>query len=586
MSTKAALRKRFAATVAAVIALSVALAGCTSSSQPTAESAEDTFRQLSSEILDFVYQSDPSTATYLGIHDYDDKIADRSAAAVKADSEAARTFRSRLDDIAQQDLSPEAQLDLEQTKRTLDGWLLQNDVIRSWVKDPDLYSSGITNDAYVLISRPFAPAEQRLTSLTSRLKAMPAVLAEARKNIDNPARIYTDIAIEQIDGNRDFFALDVPAAFSDVTDTALLADFKKANDAVIAELEAYKGWLTDDLVNRSNGTFAYGPDTYRKVLAADEMITTDLDDLLATAHADLQRNQQAFAETAREIDPTKPAPEVLADVAESHPPASKLLSVTQDNLDGLAQFIREHDIIDLPPAPPAKVIETPPYLRATTSATMDTPGPFEKSSTEGFFTMTLPDPTWPQAEQDDFMTRWYQAAISNVSVHEVWPGHYVQFLNAKNYPSDIRKVFGARSNSEGWAHYCEQMMLDEGLHAEDPRYRLAQIQDALLRDVRFIAGIEMHTRGMTVDQATDLFVAEAFQPRSVAESEAKRGTSDATYGYYTMGKLMILRLRDDYRQKMGDDFSLKTFHDEFVKLGPLPVPLIRKAMLGEIGTLF
>lgn len=585
MNIKAVLRKRFTAAVA-VTALSATLAACSTEQPQTAGFADEPFRQLASEILDFVYRSDPSTATYLGIHDFDDKIADRSAAAIRESSATAHSFRSRLDDIAPQDLSPEAQLDLEQTKRTLDGMLLYNDVIRSWVKDPDLYSSGITNDAYVLMSRSFAPAEQRLRSLVSRLEAMPATLAQARENIDNPPRIYTDIAIEQIDGNRDFFANDVPAAFTDVTDTALLADFKKANDAVIAELEAYKGWLQNDLLNRSNGSFAYGADNYGKVLAADEMITTPLDELLTTARADLQKNQQAFADAARAIDPTKPAPEVLAAVAKNHPPASELLAVTQDNLDGLAQFIRDHDIIDLPPAPPAKVIETPPYLRATTSATMDTPGPFEKSSTEGFFTMTLPDPTWPQEEQDDFMTRWYQAAISNVSVHEVWPGHYVQFLNAKNYPSDVRKVFGARSNSEGWAHYCEQMMLDEGLHADDPRYRLAQIQDALLRDVRFIAGIEMHTRGMTVEQATDMFVAEAFQPRSVAESEAKRGTSDATYGYYTMGKLMILKLRDDYRQKLGDDFSLKKFHDDFVALGPLPVPLIRKAMLGEVGALF
>ncbi|OBB60464.1 hypothetical protein A5757_09430 [Mycobacterium sp. 852013-51886_SCH5428379] len=567
--------------------MSLAACGSTNTPPPPAStSADDTFRQLTAEILDFVYESDPSTATYLGIHDYDDKIADRSAAAVQKSSDAARDFRSRLDDIAQQDLSPEAQLDLEQTKHTLDGILLRNDVVRSWAKDPDIYSSGITDDAYVLMSRPFAPAEQRLRSLVSRLDAMPTALAQARENLDNPPRIYTDIAIEQIDGNRDFFAEDVPAAFSDVKDPALLAEFKTANDAVIAALEDYKIWLESDLVNRSNGTFAYGADTYQKVLAADEMITTPLDELLQTARADLERNQQAFAESARKIDPTKPAPEVLADVAKDHPPASELLSVTQDNLDGLAQFIRDRDIIDLPPAPPAKVVETPPYLRATTSATMDTPGPFEKSSTEGLFTMTLPDPSWPQAEQDDYMTRWYRAAISNVSVHEVWPGHYVQFLNAKDYPSDVRKVFGARTNSEGWAHYCEQMMLDEGLHADDPRYRLAQIQDALLRDVRFIAGIEMHTRGMTVDQATDMFVTEAYQPRSVAESEAKRGTSDATYGYYTMGKLMILKLREDYRTKRGDDFSLKDFHDEFVALGPLPVPLIRKAMLGEIGTPF
>jgi uncharacterized protein (DUF885 family) len=168
----------------------------------------------------------------------------------------------------------------------------------------------------------------------------------------------------------------------------------------------------------------------------------------------------------------------------------------------------------------------------------------------------------------------------------VWPGHYLQFLYAKDYPSDVRKVFGAASNSEGWAHYSEQMMIDEGFHSGDPRYRLAQLQDALLRDVRFVVGIKMHTQGMTVAEAKDMFARDSYQPDAVADSEAKRGTADATYGYYTMGKLMILKLRDDYKKKVGDAYSLEGFHDAFVKMGPLPLPLIRKAMLGATGDLF
>jgi uncharacterized protein (DUF885 family) len=464
--------------------------------------------------------------------------------------------------------------------------LLRNNVIRGWAKDPDLYSSGITNDAFVMISRTFAPPDQRLKSLIAREKLMPNALAEARRNMDNPPRVYTEIAIEQVDGNRDFFDLDVPAAFADVKDAALLAEFKTANGAVMAALNDYKVWLENDLLPRSNGSFAYGADTYQKVLAADEMITTPLADLLSIAETDLKRNQQAFTEAARKIDPTTPPMEVLADVSKDYPPPSELLAVTQNNLDSLAQFVRDKQIIDLPAAPPARVVETPPFLRATTSASMDTPGPFEKVATEAYFNMTLPDPSWSQEEQDDFMSQWYRPAISNVSVHEVWPGHYVQFLYAKDYPSDVRKVWATASNFEGWAHYCEQMMLDEGLHADDPRYRLAQVQDALLRDVRFIVGIKMHTQGMTIEQAKDMFANEAYQPDPVAESEAKRGTSDATYGYYTMGKLMILKLREDYKAKLGAAYSLKDFHDTFVKLGPLPLPLIRKAMLGETGNPF
>jgi uncharacterized protein (DUF885 family) len=184
------------------------------------------------------------------------------------------------------------------------------------------------------------------------------------------------------------------------------------------------------------------------------------------------------------------------------------------------------------------------------------------------------------------MRQWDSAAIANTSVHEVYPGHYIQFLYAKDFPSDVRKVYGAATNAEGWAHYAEQMMLDEGFHGGDPKYRLAQLQDALLRDVRFIVGIKMHVQGMTVEEATKLFETAAHQPHPVAVSEAKRGTSDALYGYYTMGKLMILKLRDDYKAKKGSEYSLRGFHDAFIRIGPLPLPLIRRAMLGDVGRLF
>jgi uncharacterized protein (DUF885 family) len=217
---------------------------------------------------------------------------------------------------------------------------------------------------------------------------------------------------------------------------------------------------------------------------------------------------------------------------------------------------------------------------------MDTPGPFEAAKLEAFYNMTLPDPRGTAAEQEDYMRSWYYAEMSNVAVHEVYPGHYIQFLYAKTFPSDVRKVYGANSNAEGWAHYAEQMMIDEGFHAGDPKYRLAQLQDALLRNARFIAGIKMHTQGMTVADATTLFETQGHQPHAISVQEAKRGAGDPLYGYYTMGKLMILKLRDDYRNAVGGAYTLQKFHDAFIQLGPLPLPLVRRAMLGQAGTLF
>jgi uncharacterized protein (DUF885 family) len=415
---------------------------------------------------------------------------------------------------------------------------------------------------------------------------MPAALLEARKNLDTPPRIYTDIAIEQIDGNIAFFKTDLVAAFSEVTDKALLDAFRQSNEAVLGALREYKTYLQKTLLRKSTGSFAYGADTYRLALADNEMIDMAPADLLKVAEGDREKNEAAFQATASQIDPASSASEVLAAMQADHPPADRLLQATQETLDSIRQFIVEHQIVTIPASDPARVKETPPFMRSTTSASMDTPGPFEQAKLPAYYNMTLPDPRWPPAERADFMRQWYHAAIANVSVHEVYPGHYVQFLYAKDFPSDVRKVYAVGTNVEGWAHYAEQMMLDEGFHGGDPKYRLAQLQDALLRDVRFIAGIKMHVQGMSVEEATALFETAGHQPHPVALSEAKRGTTDALYGYYTMGKLMILKLRSDYQAKTGRAYSLRGFHDAFIRLGPLPLPLVRRAMLGDVGQLF
>jgi uncharacterized protein (DUF885 family) len=541
--------------------------------------AETAFTQVSGEILKDYFRRNPTIAVDLGVHTYDERLDDFSAASVEDELAATRAFLARLEAIDEKWLPPAQQIDREWLTHVLQASVLQLDVIRPWARDPDVYSSGLTNAAYVMIKRDFAPPETRMTALIARMRAMPDALMDARRNLSHPPRVYTEIAIDQLDGNRDFFDTAIVEAFAGVTDPVLRAEFDDARRNVMRAMADYKQWLQSDLLPRSDGAFAYGAETYRKRLWAEEMIETPLDELLAAATADLRKNQAAFVETAKRIDASKRAAAVLAEVETHHPPAGALLSTTQAELDALAAFVRDHHIVTVPPAPPARVKETPPFLRATTSASMDIPGPFETRATEAYYNMTLPDPAWPKADQDAFMAQWYEPAIANVSVHEVWPGHYLQFLYAKGLSSDIRKVFGAATNSEGWAHYVEQMMIDEGFHANDPRYRLAQLQDALLRDVRFIVGIRMHTAGMTMAEAEAMFQREAYQSAPVARAETRRGTSDATYGYYTMGKLAILKLRDDYRARLGSTFNLQAFHDAFVRVGPLPIPLVRRVLM-------
>jgi len=554
---------------------------------PVLAPADATYRKVAAEILDDLYARNPSYATSLGLHQYDGRLEDYSRVAVEDEVKAIAGFRSALEAIDPKSLTTTSRLDREFLLHSLEERRIRNDEIRSWATNPDDYSSGITSAAFTIISREYAPAAERLRSLIAREKAMPAALMEARRNLDNPPRIYTEIAIDQLDGNQTFFRTTVVEAFADVKDPELQAEFRKTNDAVIVALGDYKAWLQKDLLPRSKGSFTWGADVYRRMLAASEMIDTPLDALLKIAEANLRANQALFAETARRIDPSKSPIEVLEALQKDHPKPENLLTETQAELDALGRFMTDNHIVTIPPgSPPAQVKETPPFMRATTSASMDTPGPFERAKLRGFYNMTLPDPAWSAAQKEDFMRQWFYPLITNVSVHEVWPGHYLQFLYARQFPTDVRKVLGAASNSEGWAHYCEQMVIDEGFHADKPQYRLAQLQDALLRNARFIVGIRMHTQGMTYDQAVEFFEKEGYQPRPVAESESKRGTSDALFGYYTMGKLAILKLRADYQKQMGPAFRLQDFHDRFIALGPLPLPLVREAMLGSRGELF
>jgi uncharacterized protein (DUF885 family) len=224
-------------------------------------------------------------------------------------------------------------------------------------------------------------------------------------------------------------------------------------------------------------------------------------------------------------------------------------------------------------------------MRALTTASMDTPGPYEKIAKEAFFNVTLPDPHWSARQAEEYLQDFNRGVIISTATHEAFPGHYVQFLWLQNIPSKVRKLLGCSSNAEGWAHYSEQMMLDEGFGNGDPKLRLGQLQDALLRDVRYIAGIQMHTGKMTLEEATDLFVKEGYQPRPIAEKEAKRGTADPTYLVYTLGKLEILKLRDDYKKMKGSQYKLQEFHDAFMKQGTAPIKIVRRALLGNDSAL-
>ena len=559
----------------------------------SADGAAQTFRFLADQYFTDVYfHFSPTLGTQAGLHEYDTQLEDYSAGTIQKQIAALHDYEKKLAviDPAALDAGPAG--DYAMLLNSVRSSLLTLEVIRPWEKNPDTYSSGITASAFCIMSRAYAPANERLRSLVAREKLMPQVLLEARQNLKNPPRIYTEIALEQIDGLVSFFQSDVPAAFKDANDPATRAAFDKSNTAVIEALKEYGAWMKSDLLQRSNGDFRLGAETFAKKLSYDEMVDIPLDRLLQIAFDDLHKNQAEFAHIAKEVDPTKTPTEVLAELATIHPAPDKLLESFHDTFDSLISFINAHQIITIPSTVQPTLEETPPFMRATTFASMDPPGPFETHSTTAFFNVTLPEKDWSAAHVAEHMASFNVGTIISTSVHEAYPGHYVQFLWMPQFPSKIRKLVGANTNIEGWAHYTEQMMLDEGYSAppanaspgqvrEAKLIRLGQLQDALLRDARFVNAIKLHTGQFTFDQAVGFFVKEGYQSHSVGLVETKRGTADATYLYYTLGKLEIMKLREDMKKKQGAAFNLENFHDAFMRQGFAPIKIIRKAMLHD-----
>ncbi len=528
-----------------------------------------------------VFRFDPVSGTASGFHQYDAKLGSGSRAEVQAQIAVLKKFGTEVAHFTPRGLSPTVAADRELVLSQIRGSLLELETIRGWEKNPDNYSSGATGAIFVIMSRKFAPAPDRLRSVIARERLIPRLLQSGRENLSNPPRIYTEVALEQMPGNISFFQHDVPAAFQDVKDATLDAEFQKANQGVIDALTAYQAFLKNDLLPRSRGDFRIGADAYSKKLLYDEMVDTPLDRLLAIGYQDLRRNQAELKRVAAQIDPKRTPAQILQQLEQDHPPADKLLPTFRGVLGGLRDYIDQHHMVTIPSPVPPIVEETPPFMRALTTASMDTPGPYEMVAKEGFFNVTLPDATWPKKEVEEYLEGFNRGTIISTAVHEVYPGHYVQFLWLKSAPTKVRKLIGCSSNAEGWAHYAEQMMLDQGYGNGDPKLRLGQLQDALLRDARYIAGIEMHTGKMTLPQATEFFVKEGYQVRPVAEKEAKRGTSDPTYLVYTLGKLMILKLRADYKAKLGAQFTLEKFHDAFLAQGYPPIKIVRRALLGN-----
>ena len=527
----------------------------------------------------FAYR--PSEGTAQGFHEYDGKIENLSAASILIHTRRLQQELLKLGELDRSQLSFDNRIDSAVIASQIRGELLDLVTLVTWKKNPMEYV-GIPGGAIDgLMKRDFAPKTNRLRSIILRLKGIPALHEAMKVNVQNPPKEFTDLAIRMAKGSIGFFRGSVAAFATEAAagDGALLLEFEAANAAAIASTEKIAEWLETDLKPRSKGAYAIGAANFAAKLKDDDMIELPLAEVLAKGEANLARDYAAFVKTAKLIDPNKTPAEVMKALSDDHPKADDLIPSVRRSVEEARKFLIDKKIVTVPSEVRVRIEETPPFARNGGFASMDTPGPFETKATEAFYYVTPAEKDWDAKHVDEHLRLFNKPVVAMINVHEAYPGHYLQFLYAPKFPTKTRKLTYCSSNVEGWAHYTEQMMVDEGFGGGDPKIRLAQLQEALLRDCRYVVGIKLHTQGMTVEQGAKVFEEKGFQEPANAFEEARRGAYNPTYLYYTYGKLQIQELRDEYRAKKGG--TLRDFHDAFVSQGGLPIPLVRKILFRE-----
>jgi uncharacterized protein (DUF885 family) len=578
----------------AIFALALLVVGCSSqpeSHRPPSPSADANFSRLANDYLLGYLAWRPQSGTALGLHQYDGKVTDFSQASLAAEAARLKSFERRLYSVPTNQLSPAALSDYRLLSQSIQRELFSFEGMQSYWQNPMTYAGVL--DVSIYIKRDFAPLEERTRSVTAILRQAPKILSAARANlVESLPRPYIETAMEQANGAADFLEKDVAGALKSVANPTVLNEFATANRLAVGELRRYASYLKEQKLPKANTLYALGRAKYAQLLASGEMVTLPPEQLLEIGLKELRHQQEAFAAAAREIDPSQSPLEVFAAIQKDHPAAESLIPDTAKNLDAIRQFVVDRRIVTIPSPVKAQVAETPQFMRATSFASMDTPGPFETKATQAYYYVTPVEPDWSPQQKEEWLTAFNYYTTDVVSIHEAYPGHYVQFLclNASR-ANRLEKIFTGYAFTEGWAHYTEQMMLDEGFGSSsspDPspearvraaKYRMAQADEALLRVCRFCVSVKMHCQGMTVDEATRFFQKNCYYQEKPARQEAVRGTFDPEYLYYTLGKLEILKLREDYRKQEGQQFSLERFHNELLRHGAPPIRLLREVML-------
>ena len=566
-----------------------ALAAGTLLTTAACAAADPAFDSFVDDYLDRFARLHPSIAAGNGLHAHDGELENYSPASIRSEIAWLHSVRTRLAAMDTTKLDANQRVDRRILAGIVDGWLLDLESLRNWQRNPMIYVAAVSDGLHDLITMDASPAELRMAHAVAKLEAVPDLLARARGNVRNPPRVFVERAIAMLGGVSELVDHDLPLAFAGTGDARLRERLHSSCAKAGAALVAYRTYLSADGLAQAHGNYAIGTRAVEARYRAEELIDLPAAQLLAIGQRELAHMQAEFTRTAALIDATRPSVEVWHDVQHNHPARGELVPAASALVDELFAFIAARHLVEMPANERITVAPAPEYDLGM--ASMHSSPPLEPHPVRSYYYVTDAQASWPQAQQDAWLEAFNYATLADITAHEVAPGHYVHSVFMRSTPGKIRRIWiglnpfpQPSSGQDGWAHYAEQLVSDEGFHAEDPRYRLAQTAEALNRICRLIAGLKLHSGEWTIDQATDLFAREAHLTPVAAHREAVRGTYDPTYGGYFLGKLAAFKLRRDYQAARGAQFTLREFHERVMTDGIAPWWAHRQLLLpGDTG---
>ena len=543
--------------------------------------AAEPFPHFVDDFLSFLYEVHPTGATMDGVHTHDDLIEDYRRSAIDTHVSALAGFARRLDAIPVDQLALREQIEHQIVASNIRARQFELEATRSWERNPHVYADTLASSLAAQAIFTYAPETDRARRVLSKLRQVPRLVQAARENIKEPPAMFVKVGIDTWRGAMSFIDADLPRAFVNVDDLHLLGDLADACTEATQTIGAYVDELENDILPKAKGTFRLGRDRFEQKLRLEEGITLPVDRLLAIATRELSATQDEFRQLAGRLNGSDPI-EAWRKAKQKHPEPGTLISSAREQLDELHTFLSRNAIISMPESGGVQVAPTPDFFRWS-SASMWTPGPFESRPSRAMYYLTDVDPKWEGERQVEHLRDFNLPTLWAISIHEVYPGHFLHYQCLRKVDSKVRRstMFAPASYMEGWAHYCEQMMIEAGFGRGDHAMKLGQLAEALVRLARFIVGIRLHTEDWSVEQGVRFFKDEAFLEESNARREAERGTFDPTYLVYSAGKLMLLKLRQDWYDEQGGKPSLRAFHDTLLSHGSAPFWALRKLMLSS-----